>query len=584
MRNNKTFNLFKRYLPYFKKYKGILLFDLFCATLTTINQMVLPVILRYLTNMGINDIDSLSMKIIVQISVLYLTLKIIDVIANYYMANIGHVMGAYIETDMRHDAFSHLQKLSDSFYNKTKVGEIMSRITTDLFDVTEFSHHCPEEYWIAFVKILVSFLILIRINIPLTLIIFSLIPIMLIASSKYNHKVKKTFRMQRNHIGHLNSNIEDSLLGVKVVKSFAAEDYEFEKFNSENQEFLDIKKHTYRNLALFHTVTRSFDGIMYVAVIFFGGIFMLKGSIMPGDLIAYVMFVTTLLTTVRRIVEFTETFHRGMTGIDRFFELMDTDIEIFDNDDAIELKDVKGDIDIKNVSFKYDTEEDFVLKNISLKVRPGENIAIVGPSGSGKTTITNLIPRFYDVDYGSITIDGVNVKDIKLKNLRSNIGIVQQDVYLFSGTVFENIALGDPDATIEEVMHAAKLSGADEFIEKLPEGYETYVGERGLRLSGGQKQRISIARVFLKNPPILILDEATSALDNKSEKLVQQSLVELAKGRTVITIAHRLSTIIGADRIIVLTDEGIEESGNHKELMEKNGIYANLYNQGFTDF
>lgn len=578
-----TRELLNRFVPYFYTYKTTFFIDLFCAMLTTINEMVLPMILRFLTNTGANDIESLTVNTILIISGLYFLLKIVDIIANYYMNNIGHVMGAKIETDMRRDAFEHLQSLSDSFYNETKVGQIMARITNDLADVTEFAHHCPEEYFIGFIKITVSFIILININVPLTLIIYAMIPIMIYSASKYNLKVRSTFRQQRSHIGDINASIEDTLLGVRVVKSFANEDYEIEKFQVENEEFLDIKKDTYKNLSMFHSVTRAFDGLMYVIVILFGGLFMINGSIQPGDLVAYVLYVTTLLNTVKRIVEFTESFHKGMTGIERFVEIMDTEAEIVDSPDAIELDDVKGHIEFDNVSFKYDEAEDYVLKDINIEIKPGENIALVGPSGGGKTTISNLIPRFYDINEGAIKLDGTDIRDITMKSLRSNIGIVQQDVYLFSGTVMENISYGKPDATIEEIMNAAKLAGADEFIEKLPEGYETYVGERGLRLSGGQKQRISIARVFLKNPPILILDEATSALDNKSEKLIQNSLEDLTKGRTTLTIAHRLSTIIGASKIIVLTEDGIQEMGTHMELLKADGIYANLYKRSFGD-
>ncbi|NLY20476.1 MAG: ABC transporter ATP-binding protein [Tissierellia bacterium] len=578
-----TRELLQRFIPYFYKYKTTLFIDLFCAMLTTINEMILPMILRYLTNTGIENPEALSIQVILLISGLYLILKVVDIIANYYMNNIGHVMGAMIETDMRRDAFNHLQNLSDSFYNKTKVGQIMSRITNDLFDVTEFAHHCPEEYFIGFIKIVVSFIILININIPLTLIIYFMIPIMIFSASKINRRVRKTFRKQRNHIGDINASIEDTLLGVRVVKSFANEDYEIARFQEENDEFLDIKRDTYKNLSMFHSVTRIFDGLMYVTVILFGGIFMVNGSILPGDLVAYVLFVTTLLNTVRRIVEFTENFHKGMTGIERFVELMDTDIDIFDSEDAKELTDVKGHILFDNVSFKYDSSDDYVLKDIDIEIKPGENIALVGPSGGGKTTISNLIPRFYDVTEGAISIDGTDIRDLQIKSLRSNIGMVQQDVYLFSGTVYENIAYGKPGASLEDVIAAAKLAGADEFIDKLPEGYDTYVGERGLRLSGGQKQRISIARVFLKNPPILILDEATSALDNKSERLIQNSLEELAKGRTTLTIAHRLSTIMDANRIIVLTEDGIQEMGTHDELLKSDGLYANLYKRSFGD-
>lgn len=572
--------LIKRFAPYFTKYRHILFIDLLCAGLTTVSELVLPVLLRYMTQTASEDISLLTPSLILKLSGMYLVLKVIDVIANYYMAKTGHIMGARIETDMRRDVFNHLQKLSDSYFNETKVGELMARITADLFDITEFAHHCPEEYFIGAIKIIVSFIVLFNINIAMTLIIFAIIPIMIVASSKWSKMMRRGFKAQRNHIGDLNADIEDSLLGVRVVKSFANEDKEIEKFEKGNQEFLEIKKETYSSMAGFHTVTRAFDGIMYVAVILFGGLFINKGTLQPSDLVAYVLYVTTLLQTVRRIVEFTEQFQRGMTGIERFIEIMDQDIEIFDDKDAIELKDVKGKVELRDVTFRYNEDGEDILENINLVINPGENVALVGPSGGGKTTLCNLIPRFYDVNEGKVLVDDIDVKSLTLKSLRENIGMVQQDVYLFSGTVYENIVYGKPDASKEEVIRAAKLANVYDFIMDLPQGFDTYVGERGLMLSGGQKQRISIARVFLKNPPILILDEATSALDNKSEKIIQNSLEILAKGRSTLTIAHRLTTVQNADRIIVLTEDGIVEEGSHKELMEKQGFYYNLYKQG----
>lgn len=572
--------LIKRFAPYFTKYRHILFIDLLCAGLTTVSELVLPILLRYMTQTASEDISLLTPSLIFKLSGMYLVLKIIDVIANYYMAKTGHIMGAKIETDMRRDVFNHLQKLSDSYFNETKVGELMARITADLFDITEFAHHCPEEYFIGAIKIIVSFIVLFNINIAMTLIIFAIIPIMIIASSKWSKMMRRGFKAQRNHIGDLNADIEDSLLGVRVVKSFANEDKEIEKFEKGNQEFLEIKKETYSSMAGFHTVTRAFDGIMYVAVILFGGLFINKGTLQPSDLVAYVLYVTTLLQTVRRIVEFTEQFQRGMTGIERFIEIMDQDIEIFDDKDAVELKDVKGKVELRDVTFRYNENGENILEDTNLIINPGENVALVGPSGGGKTTLCNLIPRFYDVNEGKVLVDDIDVKDLTLKSLRENIGMVQQDVYLFSGTVYENIIYGKPEATKEEVITAAKLANVYDFIMDLPKGFDTYVGERGLMLSGGQKQRISIARVFLKNPPILILDEATSALDNKSEKVIQKSLEMLAEGRSTLTIAHRLTTVQNADRIIVLTEDGIVEQGSHQELMDKEGFYYNLYKQG----
>nr|WP_101877608.1 ABC transporter ATP-binding protein [Lachnoclostridium edouardi] len=576
-RSMKTSQLIRRFAPYYKNYMGIMVLDLFCAALTTICEVVLPLIFRYITNQGMENLAAITVKMIVHISLMYFGLRIIDGLASFYMAYTGHIMGARIETDMRKDAFEHLQKLSDSFYNNTKAGQIMSRITSDLFDVTEFAHHCPEEFFIAFLKAVVSFVILSSINLPLTIIIFVFIPIMAVSCTYFNLKVRAAFKQQRNHIGELNARIEDNLLGNKVVRAFANENIEIEKFQKDNIKFLDIKKKTYLYMAAFQDTVRMFDGLMYTVVILAGGIFMIKELISPGDLVAYTLYVTTLLATIRRIIEFAEQFQRGMTGIERFVEIMDADIDIFDEEGAQELKDVKGAIEFDHVNFEYPDDHTPVLEDICLNISPGEKIALVGPSGGGKTTMCNLIPRFYDTTSGQISIDGKNIKELTLKSLRSNIGVVQQDVYLFSGTVFENIAYGRPGASSQEVFEAAKLAGADDFIRELKDGYHTYVGERGVKLSGGQKQRISIARVFLKNPAILILDEATSALDNESEYLISKSLSRLAQGRTTLTIAHRLTTIKNADRILVLSGNGIVEEGSHKQLLEKRGMYYDLY-------
>ena len=569
--------LLRRFWPYMARYKGILCFDLFCAALTSVCELVLPLIMRSITNMGVNDLSSLTVSYILRVGALYLVLRLIDGAANYFMANTGHVMGARIETDMRRDAFDHLQKLSDSYFANTKVGQIMGRITNDLFDVTEFAHHCPEEFFIAGLKGVISFIILAGMNVWLTLIVFAVVPVMIVCCTRFNHMVRATFLKQRRHIGELNARIEDSLLGERVVKAFGGEDLEREKFEQDNGRFLDIKKETYRWMAAFNTTTRLFDGLMYLVVIVAGGLFMLYGKIEPGDLVAYMLYVTTLLSTIRRIIEFAEQFQRGMTGIERFCEIMDADVDIFDDENAKPLENVQGRITFEHVSFEYPDDHNKVLHDLSLDVRPGEKLALVGPSGGGKTTLCNLIPRFYDATSGHVRIDGRDVKTVTLESLRRAIGIVQQDVYLFSGTVYENILYGRPDATRAEVEQAAKLAGAHEFISALHSGYDTYVGERGVKLSGGQKQRISIARVFLKNPPILILDEATSALDNESEHLVGQSLARLAQGRTTLTIAHRLTTIQHADRILVLGENGIEEEGTHEELMAKHGVYHKLW-------
>ena len=576
-RQYKTKELLKRFVPYFKPYKGTLFMDLFCAALTTICELVLPLIMRYITNEGLYNLAALSVRTIGGLGLLYLALRIMDAVASYYMADMGHVMGAKIETDMRRDAYAHLQKLSDTYYNNTKVGQIMGRITNDLFDVTEFAHHCPEEFFIAGIKVTISFVILARINFLLTLIIFIIVPIMLLVCMSLNFKMRGAFSKQRNQIGELNARIEDSLLGQKVVKAFTNEDAENKKFEKDNDNFLNIKKETYRYMAAFQTTTKIFDGIMYLAVVVAGGIFMVQGLIVPGDLVAYMLYVTTMIATIRRIIEFAEQFQRGMTGIERFLQIMDADIEIFDEPDARKMLYTEGNIIFENVSFEYPDDHNIVFRDLNLAIRHGEKVAIVGPSGGGKTTLCNLIPRFYDVTNGRITIDGEDIKHFTLKSLRKNVGIVQQDVYLFSGTIYENIVYGRQDATKEEVMEAAKQAGAHEFIMNLKDGYDTYVGERGVKLSGGQKQRISIARVFLKNPPIIILDEATSALDNESEYAVAQSLARLSEGRTTLTIAHRLSSIRNSDRILVLTEKGIVEEGKHEDLLEKQGLYYHFY-------
>lgn len=574
--SNKT--LIRRFWPYLAKYRHIVVLDLFCAALTTLCEMVLPLIMRYITNAAMSDLSLLSAGVILRLGGVYLILRIVDGAANFFMADMGHVMGVYVETDMRRDAFDHLQALSDTYYSNTKVGQIMGRITNDLFDVTEFSHHCPEEFFIAGLKITVSFLILCRSSVALTLILFACVPLMAVVSTTLNQRLRAAFRRQRQQIGELNAQIEDSLLGERVVKAFAAEDLERQKFDAGNRAFEEIKKKTYVYMAAFQTSTRLFDGLMYLVVIVAGGLFLVYGKIGPGDLVAYMLYVTTLIATIRRIVEFAEQFQRGMTGIERFFEIMDADVDIFDEPDAKELTVTDGAITLEDVSFEYPDDHNKVLRHVNLAVRPGERLALVGPSGGGKTTLCSLIPRFYDVTGGRILIDGQDIRSVTLKSLRGAIGIVQQDVYLFSGSVRENIAYGKPGASDAEIEEAAKLAGAHEFISQLKDGYDTYVGERGVKLSGGQKQRLSIARVFLKNPPLLILDEATSALDNESELLVGKSLEALAHGRTTLTIAHRLTTIQHADRILVLGREGIEEEGTHKELLARGGIYYRLWN------
>lgn len=572
-----TKELGKRFSYYFKPYKGTLALDLLCAALTCICEIVLPLLIRQITNTALTDVTLLSAHMILGFAFLYFVLRVVDAVAVYYMANIGHVMGAKIETDMRRDAYAHLQRLSNTYFNNTKVGQIMGRITNDLFDVTEFAHHCPEEFFIAALKIAISFAILANISLPLTVLVFLFVPLMTVVCLKINRRMKRIFAEQRQQIGELNAQIEDSLLGQKVVKAFANEELENEKFGEGNSRFLDIKKVTYRIMGCFNVSTRIFDGLMYLAVMIGGGFFLIDGRILPGDMVAYVLYVTTLLATIRRIIEFAEQFQRGMTGIERFLQIMDAEIEIFDEPGAVELKHPEGNITFRNVSFEYPDDHNQVFRDLNLEIRAGEKVAIVGPSGGGKTTLCNLIPRFYDVTEGDIFLDGQNIRSFTLRSLRRNIGVVQQDVYLFSGTVYDNIVYGRPDASRGEVIEAAKRAGADGFIKELKDGYDTYIGERGVKLSGGQKQRISIARVFLKNPPIIILDEATSALDNESEYEVARSLDELARGRTTLTVAHRLSSIRNSDRIMVLTEDGIAEEGDHDTLMERKGIYYHFY-------
>lgn len=573
----KSLHAVKRLIPYYKPYVGILIFDLFCASMTTVCELTLPLLVRKITNAATSEPMTLTLQLILTIGGLYILLRCIDAAAMYYMNSRGHIMGTKMETDMRRDMFSHLQKLSFSYYNNAKVGVIMSRITHDLFDVTEFAHHCPEEFFIAFIKIIGSFVILCNINIPLTLMIFAVFPIMVVVMYRFNRRLKNAQKESRRRIGELNATVEDSLLGIHVVKSFAGEEKEEKRFEKGNLSYFDIKARMYRLMGAFHGVSRLFDGIMYILTVIVGSVFILKGKINAADLIAYLMYVTTLFASVRSILQFAEQFYRGITGIERFIEITDTEPDIKDTPGAKELRCSGGEIDFENVTFTYGEGGRDVLSAFSLKIKKGEQLAVVGPSGAGKTTLCALIPRFYEPASGRILIDGTDIKDVTLRSLRSNIGVVEQDVYLFSGSVRENIAYGRDGATDEEIRKAASLAGALDFIEELPNGFDTYVGERGVKLSGGQKQRIAIARVFLKDPPILILDEATSALDNESERLVRDSLSRLAEGRTTVTIAHRLTTVKNCDRIIVLTENGIEEEGTHAELMNRGGIYAEMY-------
>lgn len=570
-----TFNLIKTVFPYFKKYWRILVVDLFAASLTTVAGFILPLILSELTNLGMAG--TLTLSVVVSLSVTYAVLKLIEIIARYFMTNIGHRMGAMIETDMRSDLYDHLMSLPTSYYNDTKVGQIMTRVTSDLADITEFAHHAPEEFFIVTIQVLVSLGVLGSINGRLTLLIFLLLPMMFFFSRKNRSSMKDEQMNQRRQVGNLNAGIEDSLSGIRVVKSFANEPVEIDKFEGGNQRFLTIKRDFYAAMASFTSTTSLFEGLMYIVVLVFGGIGIINNQFNPSSLIVFIMYINMLVTSLRRIIQFIEQFQKGITGIERFDEIMSTQSDLLENEDAVELKDVNGSIFFDGVDFRYSADSAPILDDVSFQVKPGEKVAFVGPSGAGKSTIINLIPRFYDVTGGSITIDGYDVRDLTFHSLRNNIGIVQQDVYLFAGTIADNIRYGKLDATDEEIRYAAELAGATEFIDNLPEGFNTDIGSRGVRLSGGQKQRISIARVFLKNPEILILDEATSALDNASEIIIQESLDKLAEGRTTITIAHRLTTIEDSDRIYVLDDGKIIEVGNHDELMAEKGQYYKLY-------
>ena len=582
-RTMKTSELVRRFLPYFRPYRGMLALDLFCAMLTTLCDLVLPMIVRSITGLASGSAAALTVAYVLKVGGVYVLLRLVDTVANYIMVARGHVMGTYIERDMRHALFEHLQEMGFAYYSTAKVGQIMARITSDLFDVTEFAHHCPEEFLIAAIKITVPFVILLGINPVLTLIIFLMLPIMLVLARHFNKKMRAAFKESRHQVGEINAQVEDSLLGIRVVKSFANEPMEIDKFDRGNEEFVRIGRRKYRYMAGYNTTTRSFDGVMYIVVVIVGALFIIDGKITAADYMAYLLYISTLLTSIRRVVDYAEQFQRGMTGIERFCEIMDVQPDVNDAPGAKELTGVKGDVTFDHVSFHYNDNDRTVLADINETVKAGDKIALVGPSGGGKTTFCNLIPRFYDVSGGRILIDGQDIAGLTQRSLRENIGMVQQEVYMFSGTIYENIAYGLPGATREQVETAAKQAGADGFIRELPDGYDTYVGERGVKLSGGQKQRISIARVFLKNPPILILDEATSALDNESERLVQDSLEKLSKGRTTFTIAHRLTTIRGATSIWVLTQDGIVEKGTHQELMAKKGKYYELYSMYTED-
>lgn len=569
----------KKFLSFYKPYMNIFALDMLCAFLAAGVSLVNPLIVRYITNELLpNQSLGQAGEMLVKLLVAMLLLAVLQMSCNYYITYKGHMMGAKMEYDMRAELFSHYQKLSFNFYDNEKTGQLMSRITNDLFDITELCHHGPEDLAISVIKVVGAFVILLQVNVKLTLIVFAFIPIMVIFASIIRKKMRQAFRKNRVKIADINAGIEDNLSGIRVVKSFANEDLENEKFKMGNDAFLESKRNSYLNMATFHSGLNFFITLLNVAVVIGGGFFIIHGLIGLGDLITYMLYINTLIEPIQKLINFTEQYQNGITGFERFMQIMEIDPDIEDAPDAEELKDVRGDISFENVSFQYDDANTDVFHNINLEVKAGEYVALVGTSGVGKTTMCSLIPRFYEATAGAVKIDGQDIRKFTLRSLRDNIGIVQQDVYLFTGSILDNIRYGKRDATKEEIIEAAKNANAHEFIMELPDGYNTYIGQRGVKLSGGQKQRISIARVFLKNPPVLIFDEATSSLDNESEKIVQESLETLAKNRTTFVIAHRLTTIKNAENIIVLSEDGIKEKGTHDELMKKGGLYESLYN------
>lgn len=571
----------KKFLSYYRPYLKLFLADMFCAMIAAGITLVFPMIIRYITG-TVLIADNFEMGIIYKLGIFMVVLVIVEYLCNYFVAYQGHVMGGYMERDLRNELFQHYQKLSFSFYDEQKTGQLMSRLTNDLFSLTELYHHGPEDIVISFIKFFGAFIILATINLKLTLIVFAFIPVMGAFIYYYNRKMKRAFKRNKQRVGDINARIEDNLSGIRVVKSFGNESHEIIKFHDENSRYVSSKKNSYFYMGKFHSGLGAFTSMVTVAAVFFGAIFISNDGLNTADLIAFLLYINNLIDPVKKFINFTEQFQDGITGFERFMEILEIEPDIKDKKDAHNLLDVKGAIEYRHVGFRYNQKSDYVLKDIDLKVAPGEYIALVGSSGAGKTTICSLLPRFYEVSEGDIFIDGQNIKDIKLNSLRQNIGIVQQDVYLFAGTILDNIRYGRFDATDEEVIEAAKKANAHDFIMELPDGYDTDCGQRGVKLSGGQKQRLSIARVFFKNPPILIFDEATSALDNESEHIVQQSLESLAKNRTTLVIAHRLSTIKNAKRICVLSTKGIEEEGTHDELLAKNGQYATFYKMQFN--
>lgn len=566
----------KKLAKYYKPYLGTFIIDMILAMMSAAVALVIPLVVRYITSkVAYMQADEAS-KAIFTIVVILFVLVLVQWGCNYYISNYGHVMGAKIEYDMRAEIFNHYQKLSYSFYDDQKVGQLLSRITSDLFDITELLHHGPENITISLIKIVGALVILSTIDVRLTLTAFVLVPVMLVFAYFLNKKMKRAFKRNRIRIGEINAQIEDNLSGIRVVKSFANEDIECGKFKKGNDLFLESKKDSYHYMGMYNAGLTAFTTMINVIVIAVGGIGITRGWVNITDFVTFLLYINIFTEPVKVLIDFTEQFQNGYSGYERFLEILSVEPDIKEKPDAVELKDVKGEITFDNVSFRYKDGIEEVLSGISFNVTPGRYVALVGPSGAGKTTLCSLIPRFYEATEGSIRIDGKDIKDVTLKSLRDNIGVVQQDVYLFMGSIKENIRYGKPDATDDEVIAAAKLANAHEFIEAFENGYDTDIGQRGVKLSGGQKQRLSIARVFLKNPPILIFDEATSALDNESEQIVQESLEKLAKNRTTYVIAHRLTTIENAEEIFMLTDEGIKERGTHKELMELDGEYAHM--------
>ena len=576
LKNKKGF--LKRFLPYYKPYAGTLALDLFCALLFSLSGLAFPVIVRELLNRLASD-GSVAISAVLILGAVMVAVKLLETACRYVMITLGHIMGTRFEADLRRELYGKLMTMPASFYDRNKVGDLMSRVNNDLFDITEFSHHCPEELFIAGVRIIGIFVYLMFINVYLTLIIFASLPLFIALAFLLNGKLDENFKARRKKVGEINANIEDALSGISVVRSFGNEDVEMQKFERDNREFIEVKSKSYKIMGLFFGEVTFSTGLLYILTIVAGTIFIAKGigGLDWVDLMTYVLFVQTLYSSIDVIITYSEQFQMGKSGFNRVAEIMDTPNELTEPQSPVTDTDYSGDIKLENVTFAYSKDGKDVLSNVNVTVESGTSVALVGPSGAGKTTIANLIPRLYDVKGGAVTIGGASVADIPLGELRKNVGIVQQNVYLFNGTVRENILYGKPGASEEQMIAAAKAAGAHEFIEKLEKGYDTECGERGVRLSGGQKQRISIARLFLKNPPVLILDEATSALDNESERVVQKSLSELCKGRTSIVIAHRLTTIRNADKIYVITEDGVAEQGTHSELMAAGGIYKSLY-------